>query len=278
MIGSIISHYRVDAKLGEGGMGVVYRAEDLRLQRTVALKFLPPHSLLERHKQRFLEEARNAALLQHPNICPIYEVDEADGTLFFAMAYLDGKTVWEKLGGGRLTIGESLNIAIQVADGLEEAHQRGIVHRDIKSSNIIVSAKGHAYILDFGLALRDGANRVTIQGARVGTPAFMSPEQAQGLPIDHRTDLWSLGVVLFEMLTGKLPFARASEVALVHAIIYDQPPALTSESPDASPELESVLQRSLAKDPALRWQRARDIPTHLPPIPPIPLATPPARP
>ncbi len=244
-------------------MGVVYRAEDLRLQRTVALKFLPPHSVDDRHKQRFLEEARNAALLQHPNICPIYEVDEADGTLFFAMAYLEGKNVWEKLGGGRLTIGESLNIAIQVADGLEEAHQRGIVHRDIKSSNIIVSAKGHAYILDFGLALRDGANRVTIQGARVGTPAFMSPEQAQGLPIDHRTDLWSLGVVLFEMLTGKLPFARDSEVALVHAIIYDQPPSLKSESPDASPELESVLQRSLAKDPALRWQRARDIATEL---------------
>src|SRR5258708_20958250 len=157
MIGSIISHYRVDAKLGEGGMGVGYRAEDLRLQRTGALKFLPPHSVEDRHKQRFLEEARNAALLQHPNICPIYEVDEADGTLFFAMAYLEGKTVWEKLGRrGPLTVGESLNIAIQVAEGLEEAHQRGIVHRDIKSSNIIVSAKGHAYILDVGLALRDG--------------------------------------------------------------------------------------------------------------------------
>src|SRR5258708_18653018 len=153
MIGSIISHYRVDAKLGEGGMGCVYRAEDLRLQRTVALKFLPPHSVEDRHKQRFLEEARNAALLQHPNICPIYEVDEADGTLFFAMAYLEGKNVWEKLGGGRLTIGESLNIAIQGADGLEEAHQRCTVHRDIKTSNIIVAAKGAAYILQFRLCL-----------------------------------------------------------------------------------------------------------------------------
>jgi tetratricopeptide (TPR) repeat protein len=263
MIGSIISHYRVDAKLGEGGMGVVYRAEDLRLQRTVALKFLPPHSLQERHKQRFLEEARNAALLQHPNICPIYEVDEVDGTLFFAMAYLEGKTVWEQLGQGTFTIGESLNIAIQVADGLEEAHRHGIVHRDIKSGNIILSSKGHAYILDFGLALRDGANRVTVQGARVGTPGYMSPEQAQGLPIDHRTDLWSLGVVLFEMLTGKLPFARDSEVALVHAIIHADAPTLRSDSVDASPELERVLERCLVKDPALRWQHARDIATEL---------------
>src|SRR5260370_42241360 len=141
MIGSIMSHYRVDAKLGEGGMGVVYRAEDLRLQRTVALKFLPPHSVEDRHKQRFLEEARNAALLQHPNICPIYEVDEADGTLFFAMAYLEGKNVWEKLGGGRLTIAESLNIAIQVADGLEEAHQRALVHPAIQSTTTTLSVQ-----------------------------------------------------------------------------------------------------------------------------------------
>jgi eukaryotic-like serine/threonine-protein kinase len=263
MTGSIISHYRVDTKLGEGGMGVVYKAEDLRLQRTVALKFLSAHSVEERHKQRFFEEARNAALLQHPNICPIYEVDEVDGTLFFAMAYLEGKTVWEKLANGRLTIGESLNIAIQVADGLEEAHLRGIVHRDIKSGNIIVSAKGHAYILDFGLALRDGGNRLTVHGSRVGTPAYMSPEQAQGLAIDQRTDLWSLGVVLFEMLTGKLPFHRDGEVALVHAIIYDQAPMLKSASVDASPELERVLERCLTKDPVQRWQRARDIATEL---------------
>jgi eukaryotic-like serine/threonine-protein kinase len=263
MIGSTISHYRVDAKLGEGGMGVVYRAEDLRLQRTVALKFLPPHSVEDRHKQRFMEEARNAALLQHPNICPIYEVDEVDGTLFFAMAYLQGKTVWEKLAHGRLTIGESLNIAVQVADGLEEAHRHGIVHRDIKSSNIIVSGQGHAYILDFGLALRDRSKRVTAHGSRVGTPAYMSPEQAQGFAIDERTDIWSLGIVLFEMLTGKLPFARDSEIALVHAIIHADAPTLKSDSVDASPELERVLERCLAKDPTLRWQHARDMATEL---------------
>jgi serine/threonine protein kinase/Flp pilus assembly protein TadD len=259
MVGSTISHYRVVAKIGEGGMGVVYKAEDTRLERTVALKFLPPHSIDQRHKKRFLEEARNAARLHHPNICPIYDVDEADDRLFFAMAYLDGQTLTQKIGARGLDIASALDIAIQIADGLEEAHQHGIVHRDIKSGNIIVSSRGHAYILDFGLALREGAARLTADGGRVGTPAYMSPEQARGTEIDHRTDIWSLGVVLFEMLTGRLPFARDQMDAVVHAVIHDPAPELKTLRNDAPADLERTVQRALAKDPTLRWQTAREI-------------------
>lgn len=244
-------------------MGVVYKAEDTRLQRTVALKFLLPNSIEERQKQRFFEEARNAARLHHPNICPIYEVDEEDKQLFFSMAYLEGKTVSDKIAEGHFGFAEAIDIAIQVADGLEAAHQHGIIHRDIKSSNIIVSSQDHAYILDFGLALRDGNPRLTLERHRVGTPAYMSPEQAQGLEVDSRTDIWSLGVVLFEMLTAKLPFTGRSAVAILHGIVYERAPSLAALVTESPPELQPFVERALAKDRADRWQTARSFASEL---------------
>lgn len=259
MVGSTISHYRIVSKIGAGGMGVVYKAEDTRLQRTVALKFLAPHEIESRHKHRFLEEARNAARLHHPNICPIYEVDEVDDQLFFAMAYLEGETLSHKIGERGFDIDSALEIAIQIADGLEEAHRQGIIHRDIKSSNIIVNSQGHAYILDFGLSLRTGTQRVTLEGGRVGTPAFMSPEQALGTEVDARTDIWSLGVILFQMLTGQLPFGREHTLALVHAIINDPVPSVQTLRADVPTDVQKAVERALAKDPTLRWQSARDM-------------------
>lgn len=254
MIGSTISHYRIVSQLGKGGMGVVYKAEDTRLERPVALKFLPPESLEEQDKERFLREARTAALIHHPNICPIYDVDEVDGQLFFAMAFLDGQTISRLIGGRPMDTRKAIDIAIQIASGLEEAHKSGIVHRDIKSNNIVVTERGHAYILDFGLALRPGSSRLTATGGVIGTPSYMSPEQAQGQAIDHRTDIWSLGVVLFEMLTGRLPFQRDRDIAVVHAIVHDPAPSISRPA-----GLQHILEVALAKDPAQRWQTAREM-------------------
>jgi Flp pilus assembly protein TadD/TolB-like protein/predicted Ser/Thr protein kinase len=254
MIGSTISHYKIVSQLGKGGMGVVYKAEDTRLERPVALKFLPPESLEEQDKERFLREARTAALIHHPNICPIYDVDEVNGQLFFAMAYLEGQTLSRLIGGRPMDTRKAIGIAIQIASGLEEAHKSGIVHRDIKSNNIVVTEQGHAYILDFGLALRHGSSRLTATGGVIGTPSFMSPEQAQGLAIDHRTDIWSLGVVLFEMLTGRLPFQRDRDIGVVHAIVHDPSPSISGPA-----GLQHVLEVALAKDPAQRWQSAREM-------------------
>jgi tetratricopeptide (TPR) repeat protein/predicted Ser/Thr protein kinase len=254
MIGSTISHYRIVSQLGKGGMGVVYKAEDTRLERPVALKFLPPESLEEQDKERFLREARTAALIHHPNICPIYDVDEVDGQLFFAMAFLDGQTLSRLIGGRPMDTRKAIDIAIQIASGLDEAHKSGIVHRDIKSNNIVVTDQGHAYILDFGLALRPGSSRLTATGGVIGTPSYMSPEQAQGQAIDHRTDIWSLGVVLFEMLTGRLPFQRDRDIAVVHAIVHDPAPSISGPA-----GLQHILEVALAKDPAQRWRTAREM-------------------
>src|SRR5262249_46799760 len=228
--GDIISRYRIMAPLGKGGMGVVYRAEDLRLNRPVALKFLPHHSISERDQRRFLQEARTAAAARHPNICPIYDIDEADGEVFIAMAFLEGETLHRRISRGPLGPGHAAEIAIQIANGLECAHQLGIVHRDIKGANIMIGPGGHASILDFGLALLSGATRITGPGHVVGTSAYMSPEQARGLAVDRRTDIWSLGVVLFEMLSGTLPFRRDHPAAVLHAILSDPVPPLPHTS------------------------------------------------
>ena len=225
-IGDTISRYRITGRLGQGGMGVVYKADDTRLNRPVALKFLPPDSLNEQDRKRLVNEAQSAAQIRHPNVCPIYDVEEVDGQSFIVMAWLEGETLQRKLARGPLPIATAVDLAIQIANGLDAAHRLGIIHRDIKSGNVLVNADGHASILDFGLALRDGATRITVEGHTAGTPAYMSPEQVRGQTVDRRSDLWSLGVLLFEMVTGTLPFKREYQAAVTHAIAYDEAPAV----------------------------------------------------
>ncbi|MCC6391807.1 MAG: protein kinase, partial [Bryobacterales bacterium] len=257
--GDVISRYRITRPLGRGGMGMVYLAEDTRLHRPVALKFLPAEALQDADRQRFLNEAQAAAMIRHPNICPIHDVEEVDGQMFLAMAYLEGETLAQRIGRGRLETREAAGIAIQVANGLAKAHELGVVHRDIKSSNIMVGPDGNVSILDFGLALRPGSLRLTVEGKTVGTPAYMSPEQAQGLPLDERTDIWSLGVVLYEMLTGALPFEGSNALTLGRAIVTERTPSLREKRPDAPPPLEEVVRIALEKAPEERWRTARQM-------------------
>jgi serine/threonine protein kinase len=208
MIGKKISHFEIIEKIGEGGMGAVYKARDLDLDRLVALKFLKHVPLAdEKESARFEREAKAAASLDHPNICTVYEIGQADGVTFIAMAHVDGSGLDERIGAGPLPLGEAVDIGIQIARGLHAAHEQGIVHRDIKSANIILDDAGHAKITDFGLALREGQSRLTKEGRTAGTLPYMSPEQCNAEPVDERSDTWSLGVVLYEMITGQLPFA-----------------------------------------------------------------------
>ena len=245
-----ISHYEILDKIGGGGMGVVYRARDTRLEREVALKFLPPHlSLDEEIKRRFVHEARTASALDHPNICTIHDVDEADdGQLFIAMALYDGQTLRDRLSNGRLTIDEVLEVAIQIGDGLAAAHAAGIVHRDVKPANVMITAEGLVKLLDFGLA-KDEQLDLTEPGSSMGTIAYMSPEQARGARVDARSDVWSLSAVLYEMLAGQRPFSGKDE-ALVHAILEGEPAPLPEEVPS---ELAAVVSLGLAKDRDVRY-------------------------
>jgi len=224
-IGSeIAGKYKISRVLGRGGMGIVYLADDLKLKRPVALKFLPPE--VERDaatRQRFLREAQAAAALSHPNICTIYEVDDQADQAFISMEYVEGESLRDRSAKGPLLVGDVLDIAIQVCVGLDEAHKKGIVHRDIKSANIMLMATGQAKIMDFGLAKVAGAAMVTREGSTMGTVAYMSPEQARGEPVDARTDLWALGVVLYELATGKLPFTGDRETAIIHNLIHQEP-------------------------------------------------------
>ena len=258
MTGTTIGQYRITGKLGQGGMGVVYRAEDTRLNRPVALKFLSPGVLDDASRKRFLREAQTAAQVQHPHICPIYDIGEADGRMYIAMAYLEGNTVAQLLAGGPLNQGLAIDIGIQVTQALEQAHKRGVIHRDIKSSNIMVSPEGNVSLLDFGLALIPDASRITNEGSSVGTPAYMSPEQAQGHTVDSRTDIWSLGVVLFEMVTGHLPFRGQPVLALLSRIVTAQAPLVSEVRPEAGKELDPVVSVALSKNPADRWQSAAE--------------------
>ena len=257
--GDVISRYRILGRIGKGGMGVVYRAEDTRLERVVALKFLPQEGFTEHSKSRFLNEARAAAKARHPHICPIHDIEEADGELFLVMAYIEGETLRRKIAWRPLDPAQAIEFATQIASGLACAHGLGIVHRDIKSGNIMVDREGHASILDFGLALAPNALRLTDAGAAVGTPAYMSPEQIDGREVDARTDLWSLGVVMFEMLTGALPFRRDHPSAIIHAVLHDPLPELSSLRADVPPELERIVKKALAKDLARRWQSASEM-------------------
>lgn len=247
--------YRIVERIGGGGMGVVYRARDLRLDRDVAMKFLPPHlSADEAAKTRFLVEARAAAALEHPNICTVHEIgDTADGQLYIVMACYDGDTVDRLISRGPLPVDDAVRIATEVARGLAKAHERGIVHRDIKPANVMVTGDGLVKILDFGIAKLSGVSVTQTVGA-IGTLAYMSPEQAFGEVVDHRTDVWSLGVVLFEMLAGVRPFRGTGEQSLLAATLSAEPEPLSRYRPDVPAAMEVVIRRALAKDPNGRYQ------------------------
>jgi Tol biopolymer transport system component len=259
LAGQTFSHYRIQEMLGAGGMGVVYKAFDLKLGRLVALKFLPPamrHN--EELKRRLADEARAASALDHPNIVVIHDIDEAPGGgLFIAMAFHDGATLRERI-RAELPVAEALQIALQIASGLAKAHEHGILHRDIKPANVIAAKDGVARIIDFGLA-KTSDTTATVDGTTKGTPLYMSPEQASGKPVDRRTDLWSLGAVLYEMLAGKPPFGGETHLQVLRAVVHDEPPALRSLRPELSPEIEAIVVRALQKDPARRYQSAGEM-------------------
>ena len=265
LIGSTVSHYRIVEHLGGGGMGVVYKAEDTKLGRTVALKFLPPEwSRDPDSRERFLREARTASALEDSRICTIFDIDETDnGQLFIAMAYYEGETLKKRLERGRLPVGEAVDIAIQVAEGLENAHAAEILHRDIKPANLMLTGHDEVVIVDFGLAKLGGDLTLTKPGSSLGTPHYMSPEQSRGEQLDARTDLWSLGVVLYEMLTGERPFAGENHTSVARAILDDRVPELHELRPDAPPVLSAIVAKSLQKDADRRYQSASELLTDL---------------
>jgi len=247
--------YRILEKLGEGGMGVVYKAGDLKLKRSVAVKFLPPELTTDEEvKERFIREAQAAAALSHPHICTIHEIGEDEGKSFIVMEYVEGHSLREKLNSGPMKLDDALDIAIQVAEGLDKAHAKGIIHRDIKCANIMLTEAGQAKIMDFGLAKVTGATLITKEAKTMGTVAYMSPEQAEGKTTDHRTDIWSMGVVLYEMLTGQLPFGGENEASLLYSIVHKAPRAMSKLEPGMRPELERVVEKALSKKPQERYQ------------------------
>ncbi len=250
MVGKTVSHYRIIEKLASGGMGDVYVAENIHLKSRVALKFLPPQqSRDEEAKRRFVQEAQSASALNHPNVCTIHDIDEDDeGQLFIAMALYEGQTLKEKLEDGPLPVEEAADIARQVAEGLAAAHEKDVIHRDIKPANIFMAERGRAVILDFGLAkLQESTAVLTQSGSTLGTVAYMSPEQARGEAVDHRTDIWSLGVVLFEMLTGRRPYEAEYQQALIYKILNEQPGALPPEVSDAATIVSSCMEKVAAE-------------------------------
>ncbi len=261
MIEKTVSHYHILEKLGEGGMGVVYKARDVKLERHVALKFLPSTlSDDEQEKARFIQEAKAASALDHPNICTIYEIDETeDDELFIAMACYDGETLDRTLRNGPLDLATAVRIGLQIAQGLARAHEHGILHRDIKPANIIVTERGEPKILDFGLAKLVGQTRLTRAGETLGTAAYMSPEQIQGKDVDHRSDIFSLGILIYEGLTGKNPFAGDYAQAVMYAILHDQPEPVSSLVEGAPKELDAILTRMLAKLPDERYTSTADL-------------------
>jgi serine/threonine protein kinase len=241
-IGSILAaRYQITEILGKGGMGIVYKAEDGKLKRTVALKFLPPELISNPEaRDRFMLEAQAAAGLSHPNICTIYEIEEEE-KFFISMEYVDGETLREAVKEASLRRNKALDIAIQVAEGLAEAHKKGIIHRDIKSANVMVTEKGLAKIMDFGLAKVMGGALITKEAKTMGTTAYMSPEQAQGKSLDHRTDIWSLGVVLYEMFSGSLPFQGENEASVLYSVVHEEPRPLKEVKPDIPAHIHPAL-------------------------------------
>ena len=269
MIGTTLSHYRIDAELGRGGMGIVYRAHDTKLNREVALKVLPSAALAtEEDRARFYREAQAAAQLHHPNIATIFEIDEAvpsdapHGTQpspFIAMEFIEGKTLYDHIQKAPLKISEAVRVASEIAQALKMAHSKDIVHRDIKSANIMLDGEGRAKVLDFGLAKTSQSTQLTRMGSTLGTIAYMSPEQARAEEVDHHTDIWALGVVLYEMVTGRHPFAGDYEQAVVYSILNEDPEPLTAIRTGVPMGLEWIVTKLLAKKASDRYQNASDL-------------------
>ena len=256
----VVAHYRLLEKLGEGGMGVVYKALDTKLNRPVALKFLAQRLTLDPEaKKRFRREARAAAAVDHPNICTVHEIDEVDGQIFIAMAYIEGPSLDKKIGGSPLPLDEAFDIAAQTAQGLQAAHEKGVVHRDIKSANILLTADGQVKIVDFGLAQLADPEHLTKTGTTLGTPAYMSPEQARWEKVDRRTDIWSLGVVLYEMVGGRLPFRGDVRQAMMHSILHADPDPLTALRTGLPIELDYLIDKALAKERDERYQHVDEV-------------------
>ena len=271
MIGQTVSHYKILSKLGEGGMGVVYKAHDTQLDRIVALKFLPQHLTADEAEQlRFLQEAKAASALNHPNVCWIHSIGEHEGQRFIDMEFVDGKTLRSRITEGAKSpdgygfrIGEAIDGAIQIGDALREAHSKGIIHRDIKCENIMINARNQIKVMDFGLAKLKGSLKLTRTSSTLGTLAYMAPEQLQGGEVDARSDIFSFGVVLYEMLTGKTPFRGEHEAAMMYSIVNEPPASLTNLRPEIPTELDRIVQRSLEKDPEDRYQHADDMVSEL---------------
>jgi serine/threonine protein kinase len=261
MIGKQLLHYKIVDKIGEGGMGVVYKAEDTRLQRMVALKFMPPDlSSDPATKERFIREAQTIAALDHPNLCTIHAIEETDdGRLFIAMACYDGETLGKKIEAGPLEIKDAVAIAVSVAEGMKSAHAKGIIHRDIKPANVFLVNDGPVKVVDFGLAKWFGKSSMTRAGLTLGTVAYMSPEQARGDSVDNRTDVWALGVVLYEALAGRRPFDADYDQAVVYSILNENPDPVSGFRADIPADLERIVVRALSKDPGDRFQSADEM-------------------
>ena len=260
MIGRTISHYKITEKLGEGGMGVVYKAEDTKLKRPVALKFLAAHLLNDKEiRARFTREAEAAAALNHPNICHVYEIDEAEGKTFISMAFVEGESLEKKIEAGPLKLDGALDIAIQTAKGLQAAHAKKVVHRDIKPANLMIGKDGQVTIMDFGLALLTDRSKLTRLDETMGTVTYMSPEQTYGMELDHRTDIWSLGVVLYEMVTGQQPFKGHYDKAVMYSITNEEPEPMTALRTGVPMALEWLAGKCMAKDREQRYQHTDEI-------------------
>ncbi|MGE5235753.1 MAG: serine/threonine-protein kinase, partial [Acidobacteriota bacterium] len=261
LTGTTVSHYAVLERLGIGGMGVVYKARDTRLDRLVALKFLPTQLTGDAAaKQRFIDEAKTASALDHPHVCTVYDIDETgEGHLFMAMAYVPGETLKARIARAPLSVPESLDIALKVVAGLIEAHEHGIAHRDIKPANVLISREGNVKIVDFGLSTLVGLAAEGQKGVIMGTLAYMSPEQTRNEPVDHRSDIWSLGITIWEMLVGRPPFGVLDEEPILYAIQSRVVPSLAELRPDVPKELARVVARCLEKDRHRRYRTAVEL-------------------